>query len=78
MDTSPHTLNTLFQQLGLAADPTSIEAFVSSHKCIPDGTTLAEADFWNEAQAGFLRESIAEDSDWAEPVDELDAMLRSR
>ncbi len=78
MDTSKHTLSRLFEQLGLDADPGSIEAFVSSHGPIPKSTTLADADFWSPAQAGFLREAIAEDSDWAEPVDELDAILRSQ
>lgn len=77
MDTSKHTLSTLFEQLGLDADPGSIEAFVGSHGPIPETTTIADADFWSSAQAGFLREAIADDSDWAEPVDELDAMLRS-
>jgi len=34
------------------------------------------ADFWNEAQAAFLSEAVAEDSEWCELVDELDCLLR--
>ncbi len=77
MDTTPHTLATLFEQLGMSGDPASIDNFIHTHKPLPETLTLAEAPFWNNAQAAFLSEAIAEDSDWAEMVDELDAMLRS-
>jgi hypothetical protein len=77
MDTSKHTLATLFEQLGMDGDAASIEAFVSAHRPIPEATMLADAAFWSTGQAALLREAIAEDSDWAEPVDELDALLRA-
>jgi len=35
-----------------------------------------EANFWNEAQAAFLAEAKADDSDWCESVDMLDSLLR--
>lgn len=76
MDTSQHTLETLFEQLGLPADPGSIEAFIAKHAPLPRETTLADAPFWNAAQSSFLHEGIDDDSDWAEVIDELDALLR--
>jgi hypothetical protein len=36
---------------------------------------LYEADFWNNAQADFLKQAIDEDADWAEIVDHLNLML---
>ena len=43
-----------------------------------EGVQLAEAAFWTPAQAGFLREAILEDADWAEVIDELNNDLRAR
>lgn len=76
MDTSRHTLGTLFEQLGLPSDDDSITQFVARHSPLPQEIALHDADFWNASQAGFLTEGIEEDSDWAEVIDELDAMLR--
>ncbi|HSV54713.1 MAG TPA: DUF2789 domain-containing protein [Burkholderiaceae bacterium] len=74
MDTSTHDLGNLFRQLGLAGEPAAVEAFLATHRLKP-GTTLVEAPFWNKAQATFLRESLANDSDWAETADELATLL---
>ncbi len=77
MDTSAHSsLSTLFEQLGLPADRSGIEHFIASHSPLDQGIALADAPFWNQGQAHFIRESLDEDSDWAEIVDELDALLR--
>ncbi len=77
MDTSTHDLSGLFQQLGLPADEAGMSSFLEAHRPLPAHVPLHEVDFWNPAQAALLREAIEEDSDWAEVVDELDAMLRS-
>ena len=74
MDTSPHTFSNLFRQLGLPAGRDDIVAFLARHH-LEEGTALPEAPFWNPAQASFLREALAEDSDWAEQVDELALQL---
>lgn len=74
MDTSPHTLAALFQQLGLPNDGASIESFLAAHRLGP-GEDLAEAPFWTPAQAAFLREALVEDADWCEQADELAARL---
>ena len=76
MDTSIHTMQTLFCQLGMAGDEQQINAFIEKHRPLPPDIALSEADFWNEAQAAFLAEAVAEDSDWCELVDELDCLLR--
>lgn len=76
MDTSIHTMQTLFCQLGLSGDEKQINAFIEKHSPLPRNIALSEADFWNEAQAAFLSEAIEENSDWCELVDELDCLLR--
>lgn len=75
MDTSTHTLATLFEQLGLASDEANIRRFIQQHS-LPPSTVLMEAPFWNQAQADFIREGLLEDSDWAEMIDLLDTLLR--
>ncbi|WP_024851934.1 DUF2789 family protein [Hydrogenovibrio kuenenii] len=76
MEVSEHTLETLFQQLGLPYEQSDIEAFVQTHKPLPLSIPLAEAEFWNASQAAFIMESFAEDAEWIEAVDQLDALLR--
>jgi hypothetical protein len=76
MDTSLHTMQTLFRQLGLADSDEQINAFIEKHRPLPPNIALSGADFWNQAQAEFLAEAIEEDSDWCELVDELDCLLR--
>lgn len=75
MDFSPHSINTLFQQLGLPASDNDVDGFFASHKLDP-GTRLVDADFWTEAQAAFLDQALEEDADWAGIVDQLNARLR--
>ena len=75
MDTSNHDMPGLFAQLGLANSETAIDNFIqNSH--LPADIPLENAAFWSAGQAQFLHEAIAEDADWAEVVDHLDAQLR--
>ena len=76
MDTQEHTLPKLFEQLGLPSDPEGMQAFIAGHRPLEATVRLHEAPWWNVAQADFLRESIEQDAEWAEAVDELDALLR--
>lgn len=76
MDTSQHSMETLFAQLGLPSDPAAIEQFIASHRPLRLEVALPEADFWSADQSRFLAEGIREDADWAEVIDELDARLR--
>ncbi|MCR8922281.1 DUF2789 domain-containing protein [Dasania sp. GY-MA-18] len=75
MDTSRHSLEDLFSQLGLANSEAAIEAFCSNNR-LPPHIPLEQAAFWSSGQAQFIHEAIAEDADWAEVVDQLDAQLR--
>ena len=45
MDTSLHTLSTLFAQLGLPDSPADIGAFIASHP-LPTDTAIEDAPFW--------------------------------
>jgi Protein of unknown function (DUF2789) len=77
METSNHSLQDLFRQLGLPAEPADIESFAAAHRPLPEGMLLADAPFWSAGQAQFLREEINEDADWAEVVDQLNLLLQA-
>lgn len=77
MEAPIHSLNALFEQLGLPSSDDEIQAFVQAHQARTPATCLSEAEFWNPSQAAFLSEAIAEDADWATVVDELNVMLSS-
>lgn len=75
MDTSNHhSLRTLFEQLGLPSENDDIAAFIRDHQ-LANGEKIAKAQFWTEAQANFLAESLKRDADWAIKVDELAVSL---
>lgn len=76
MDPSTHhSLNDLFSQLGLPSEDAAIDEFLARHH-LQGAERLSSAPFWSETQRRFLREAIADDSDWCEVVDELDTLLR--
>ena len=76
MELPVHKFRDLFRQLGLPDDSPAIESFIGAHRPLPPEVALADAPFWVPSQAQFLREEIADDADWAELVDSLDASLR--
>lgn len=76
MNRGNHSVNELFEQLGLPSETGKIEKFIAQHKLRMGDGELYRAIFWNPSQAQFLKESVEEDADWAEAVDELDARLR--
>lgn len=71
-----HSINSLFDQLGLDSSDQAIDAFVDAHGPIAADIKLHQADFWSKAQGDFLQQMLKEDADWAEIVDELDTRLR--
>ncbi|MBE0484674.1 DUF2789 domain-containing protein [Marinobacter sp.] len=76
MDTSTHSMRTLFEQLGLPSGHKEIEGFVTRYSPLPSEIAIQDAPFWSASQSQFLEEGLEEDSDWAETIDELDALLR--
>ncbi|MFB8828222.1 DUF2789 domain-containing protein [Azotobacter salinestris] len=77
MELPIHNLSTLFDQLGLRSDPSSIDEFIATHQ-LPDGVKVSEAPFWTPAQAALLKEELLDDADWAPFVDELNERLHPR
>jgi len=77
MEAPMHSLNHLFAQLGLDSDDAAIAKFIQAHGPLQHKTVLSEASFWTPAQAAFLREEISKDADWAEVIDELNALLHT-
>jgi hypothetical protein len=71
-------LGTLFEQLGLASDPASIDAFIGKHGRLPEDVRLADAPVWNESQRALLRDEWIEDAEWAPIVDELNVRAHAR
>ena len=67
----------LFAQLGLPNSPEAIAAFLNQHRPLPNNVLLADAAFWDAAQAQFIREKKLEDSpEWAQLIDQLSEALR--
>lgn len=77
MESSIHTLNNLFAQLGLPYDDNQIDDFINTHRPLDSSLSLSEARFWTPAQATFLCEEIMKDADWAEVIDQLNARLHA-
>lgn len=75
MDTSSHTIEELFQQLGLEDSSEAIDAFITNHP-LTKGMTLTDAPYWSQAQAEFLKQALKQNEDWAEVVGTFDAQLR--
>ena len=71
-----YAISTLFEQLGLSGRQEDVDAFIDSHQLAGD-VPLTEAVFWTPAQAGFLKEGLATDSNWAEVIDELNVRLHA-
>lgn len=75
MEPMVHELSELFAQLGEPNDPASIEDFIARNGSTVCNIELHEAPFWSPSQAEFIREALADDSDWAIVVDRLNRRL---
>ncbi|MEH6471937.1 MAG: DUF2789 domain-containing protein [Halopseudomonas sp.] len=75
MDTSAHTMQTLFEQLGLPSETPQIDRFIAQHRAETGLDALEGACFWSPSQARFIQEALYYDSDWSEVVDELNTRL---
>lgn len=78
MEMHRHSLESLFEQLGLPHTSKDIESFIQKHSPQLDhALPIHRASFWNDSQSAFLKEAKKEDADWVEVVDHLDVLLRS-
>ncbi len=69
------TMTDLFDQLGLPSDESSIQTFITSHIGACSDGKLVQMPIWSDSQRIFLKESVAQDADWAIPVDALSVAL---
>lgn len=67
----------LFAQLGLPNSAADIAAFLQRHRPLPNDVLLADAPFWDAAQAQFIREKKQQDApEWIQLIDQLSEALR--
>jgi hypothetical protein len=76
MEAPIHSVVSLFDQLGLDSSKEGINEFITKNGKLSGNIELHKASFWNISQATFLKNMLDDDADWAEIVDQLDAMLR--
>lgn len=77
MERSNFNMHQLFAQLGQASDDVAMAGFFASHGPLAGEVRLHEASFWTPSQAGFLREALNDDAEWAEIVDALNVELHT-
>ncbi len=70
-----HKFGELFAQLGLPSNPAAVNEFCARYR-LARQLHIADAPFWTEAQAQFLREAWNDDADWVPVIDALAARLR--
>ena len=76
MDKPNHPFHELFAQLGLPCDEAGIAGLWKTRRPLAGHIALPDAPFWTPAQAAFLRESLLQDTDWSQRVDQLSQALR--
>jgi len=76
MESPVHPLKELFEQLGLASDASSVNAFIRLHSPLSNDIALYKAPCWNASQADFLRDEFYKNADWSETIDLLNVLLR--
>jgi hypothetical protein len=76
MEKPIHSMASLFDQLGLDSSKKDINSFIAKHGQLAENIELHKASFWNTSQASFLKQTLDDDADWVEIVNQLDAMLR--
>ncbi|MGI9318470.1 MAG: DUF2789 domain-containing protein [bacterium] len=77
METRRHTMQSLFNQLGLESSDLGISKFIDNHQLNGD-ESLDEAEFWSTSQATFIRESWLMDADWVGVIEQLNVALRKQ
>ncbi|WOG28547.1 DUF2789 family protein [Endozoicomonas sp. 8E] len=78
MEPAHHTMNDLFDQLGLPSSDQEINAFIEEHKQMPRRVKIEQADFFSDSQQAFIQQAYNEDADWVVVIEHLDALLREK
>ncbi|WP_062263838.1 DUF2789 family protein [Endozoicomonas arenosclerae] len=78
MEPAHHTMNDLFDQLGLPSSDKEIDLFIAKHQRIPHQTKIQHADFFSDSQQAFIQQAYHEDADWVVVIEHLDALLREK
>ncbi|WP_422135689.1 DUF2789 family protein [Endozoicomonas sp. ALD040] len=78
MEPAHHTMNDLFDQLGLPSSDQEINAFIEEHKKMPHRVKIEHADFFSDSQQAFIQQAYNEDADWVVVIEHLDALLREK
>lgn len=71
-----HSINILFDQLGLESSDKAVDRFVQTHQ-LPNNTSLEKAAFWKPWQVQFFHDARDEDAMWSAPVDDLNVRLHN-
>ncbi|OAU96202.1 MULTISPECIES: DUF2789 family protein [Moraxella] len=69
-----HTINELFEQLGLDSSDEAIEQFIADNQ-LPEDVPLNEAPFFSESQRNFISEAWKMDAVFVMAVEELNARI---
>ncbi|WP_252178180.1 DUF2789 family protein [Endozoicomonas sp. 4G] len=78
MEPAHHTINDLFDQLGLPSSDSDIAAFIEKHQRMPHQIKIEQADFFSDSQQAFIKQAYHEDADWVVVIEHLDALLREK
>jgi hypothetical protein len=76
MNQAMYHFSELFAQLGLPSEPGEVIHFLTTHRSMSTGFRLPDAPYWTPSQASFLRESLMQDSDCSDVVDQLSGALQ--
>lgn len=77
IETTAHSMENLFAQLGLPCEITKIQRFIMTHGRLSHDILLEEAPFWTPAQSTFLKEEILMDADWAAVIEQLNEAIHA-
>ncbi len=77
MEQFEYLISNLFSQQGLANSQKEIDLLIDTHRPIADDVEFSDILFWTQSYSDFLREALADDSDWPELVFRLNNRLLS-
>ena len=76
MEPFRHTMNDLYQQLGVGTQEAAIAAFIQSHQLAKTSKPVQYADCFTQHQQAFMQQAYEQDADWVALIEQLDVLLR--